>query len=247
MNIEQSNAELGNESAIGILKWVYDKFDVDKVKLSTSFGAEGMVLLSMMSNLVENPKLFTIDTGRNFQETYDIWDEVIKSFNVEIEVFNPSVEDIQDLIHTQGPNMFYRSVENWKKCCTARKVKPLRKALKDADVWITGLRKEQNENRSSMEFITWSEEHQVYKICPLLNWTEQVVWEYIRNNSVPYNKLHDQGYRTIGCAPCTRPVRPAENIRAGRWWWEESENKECGLHVNDESNHPKVKILNYQI
>jgi len=212
-----------------VLNWAYSTFKHDDIKLSTSFGAEGMVLIDLLCQLFKNPRIFTIDTGRNFQETYDVWNKVLEKYKINIETYYPDQNDLSKLVTEKGPNLFYKNIEDRKECCNVRKVKPLKKALAGVDLWITGLRKEQNTNRENMEILSFNETHQVYKICPILNWSEINVWEYIRNNGVVYNKLHDKGFPTVGCMPCSRPVRPIEDKRAGRWWWEEG-NKECGLH-----------------
>lgn len=231
IDLDTINQKLENATALDVLAWCYDSFSKDRIKLSTSFGAEGMVLLHMLIDLVKTPRVFTIDTGRLFQETYDVWQEVIDRYGITIETFYPDKDAVHEMVTKYGPNLFYSNVENRKRCCYIRKVVPLRKALSDADAWITGLRRDQSHERQDVPLVSFNHEHNVYKICPLLNWTEYDVWEYIRNNNVPYDKLHDQGYRTIGCCSCTRPVRPAEDTRAGRWWWEQKDTKECGIHI----------------
>ncbi len=233
INLETVNRELDNAPALTVLEWCYNTFPKDKITLSTSFGAEGMVVLHMLVSLVKTPRVFTIDTGRLFQETYDVWQQVVDTYNIRIDTFFPDKDAVHEMVSAQGPNLFYRSVENRKRCCYIRKVVPLKAALADADVWITGLRREQSEARQDVPRVSYNHEHNVYKICPLVDWTEFDVWEYIRNNNVPYDTLHDKGYRTIGCCPCTRPVRPAEDIRSGRWWWEQKESRECGIHIEE--------------
>ncbi len=247
LDIKERNVELNDQSATGIIAWIYETFSVGEVKLSTSFGAEGVVLIDLLTQAVKEPRVFTIDTGRNFQETYDLWQEVIARYKIAIEAYYPDPADIATLVNRAGPNLFYESVENRKQCCHVRKVKPLQAALADAKVWISGLRRQQGDTRNDLDIISWVEAHQVYKICPLANWFESNVWDYVRNNNVPYNKLHDQGFPTIGCAPCTRPVRPAEDMRAGRWWWETSEKKECGIHVVDGKIQRKEPGINFNI
>lgn len=233
LDLEKINKELENKTALDIIKWAYRTFEHDFIKLSTSFGAEGMVLVHMFANSVDSPKIFTIDTGRLFQSTYEVWQELIDKYGVKIETYYPDADDIAELVSQTGPNLFYKSVENRKKCCYVRKVKPLKKALADAQAWVSGLRRSQTESRENIQIVSFNETHDCYKIAPLVNWSEADVWEYIRNNGVPYDKHHDRGYFTIGCEPCTRPSRPAEGLRAGRWWWETEEQKECGLHIED--------------
>jgi phosphoadenosine phosphosulfate reductase len=229
------------------VEWVYKTFSSSEVKLSTSFGAEGMVLIHLLKQMVDEPRVFTIDTGRNFQETYDVWQEVVDRYKIHIEAFGPDPADLAVLVNEVGPNLFYASVENRKNCCHVRKKKPLKKALADAKVWISGLRRQQGQTRQHLDIISWVEDHQVLKVCPLANWFEANVWEYIRENGVPYNKLHDKGFPTIGCAPCTRPVRPAEDMRSGRWWWEADEAKECGIHFEDGKLVRDKPPVNYKI
>lgn len=246
-DLDKINKELEHESALNIIKWAYRTFDHNTIKLSTSFGAEGMVMIHILANTIENPKIFTIDTGRLFHSTYDVWQEVIDKYKVKIETFYPDAKDIAELVNPEGPNLFYKSVENRKKCCYVRKVKPLKKALADADVWMSGLRRSQSESRNEIQIVSYNETHDCYKIAPLVNWSENDVWEYIRNNGVPYDKHHDRGYFTIGCEPCTRPVRPAEGLRSGRWWWESEEHKECGLHIEGGKIIKKKQTPNWTI
>jgi len=247
LDLKSLNAQFEDKSATSIIASLYDLYGESEVKLSTSFGAEGLVLIHLLAEAVKHPRIFTIDTGRNFQETYDVWQDVIDKYRIPIEVYYPDPQDIAALNNQAGPNLFYENVENRKQCCFIRKVKPLENALKDAKVWISGLRRQQGETRNDLDIITWVEKHQVYKICPLANWFESNVWDMIRNNHIPYNKLHDQGFPTIGCAPCTRPIRPAEDSRAGRWWWEADEKKECGIHFEDDKIVRKKPGINYSI
>jgi phosphoadenosine phosphosulfate reductase len=248
LDIKALNEKFENESATAIIAWVYDTFEHDTIKLSTSFGAEGMALIHLIKERVDQPRIFSIDTGRNFQETYDVWQEAVERYGIHIETFFPDPVDITELTKDGGgPNLFYKSVVNRKQCCYVRKVKPLKKALADAKIWISGLRRQQGNERQAIDIISWVGKYQVYKVCPIANWFETNVWELIRNNNVPYNKLHDKGFPTVGCAPCTRPVRPAEDLRSGRWWWEEDEKKECGIHVEDGKIKPKHPPQNYSI
>ena len=173
--------------------------------------------------------IFTIDTGRLFNETYELLDRTNARYKKNIKVYFPEAADVEEFVVNKGINSFYESVENRKECCHIRKVKPLNRALKGAEVWITGLRAEQSNNRHDMPMIEWSEEKKLYKFNPLIRWTYAEMMDYINKFNVPYNRLHDNGFISIGCAPCTRAIEPGEDARAGRWWWETSQ-KECGLH-----------------
>ncbi|MBF0196772.1 MAG: phosphoadenylyl-sulfate reductase [Planctomycetes bacterium] len=233
LDIIEESKRLEDSGAGEILDWTFEHFDASKVKMSTSFGADGMALLHMMHSRGHRPKIFTIDTGRLFQETYNVWQKVIDQYGVKIEVYGPDPADLHELVESGGPNMFYQSVENRRKCCEIRKVRPLNKALQDTDVWITALRRDQAPSRATTPILSHSSQYDLLKVCPLVNWSEVNAWEYIRNNGIPYNELHDKGYPTIGCSPCCRPVPPASDRRAGRWWWESGDDKECGIHIED--------------
>jgi phosphoadenosine phosphosulfate reductase len=201
----------------------------DKVVFSTSFGQEDQVITALIANSNLPITIFTLDTGRLFQETYDVFHKTLKKYKKEIKVCFPEARAVESLLQTKGPNSFYESVENRKECCFIRKVAPLTKALKGNSIWITGLRAEQSENRNDLLEFEYDEKFQVIKYNPLLKWTLEEVQKYIDDNNVPQNALHKQGFVSIGCAPCTRAITPGEDIRAGRWWWESS-HKECGLH-----------------
>jgi phosphoadenosine phosphosulfate reductase len=199
--------------------------------LSSSLGAEDQVLTDLMLKIDKNANIFTLDTGRLHPETYDVMDATNLKYGVKINVFFPLNDDVQELYSTQGINGHFESIENRKRCCGIRKIEPLKRALKPLKVWITGLRATQSVTRVDMPVVEWDENFKVIKVNPLINWSEENVWDYIKENNVPYNKLHDQGFPSIGCAPCTRAIKPGEDIRAGRWWWENPEHKECGLHA----------------
>jgi phosphoadenosine phosphosulfate reductase len=203
------------------------------VALSSSFGAEDMVLIDMLMKIDSKARIFTLDTGRLPQETYSLIDATREKYSAAIEVFFPEPDAVQNMVAAHGMNLFYHSVENRKWCCGVRKMEPLRRALSGLDAWITGLRREQSVTRTTVHKIEWDEGNKLVKVNPLVEWTHDDVWKYIRDNNVPYNALHDRGYPSIGCAPCTRAVQPGEHERAGRWWWEHPETKECGLHVVD--------------
>ena len=199
------------------------------VVFSSSLGQEDQVLTDVIFKNDLPIKIFTIDTGRLFNETYELLERTIARYKKNIQVYFPDAADVEEFVNVKGINSFYESVDNRKECCHIRKVKPLNRALKGAKVWITGLRAEQSNSRHSMPMIEWSEDKQLYKYNPLINWTYQQMMDYINQFNVPYNRLHDKGFVSIGCLPCTRAVEPGEDARAGRWWWETSQ-KECGLH-----------------
>lgn len=207
-----------------------ERFTPARIALASSFGAEDQVLTDMLSRVAPQARVFTLDTGRLFQETYDTMQASTARYGIRYEAYAPEANDIADLVATDGPNLFYKSIEKRKQCCEIRKLRPLRKVLSTVDAWICGLRREQAITRTGVELVSWDTEFGIYKICPLFDWSEEQVWNYIRARNVPYNALHERGFRSIGCAPCTRAVQPGEDVRAGRWWWESPEHKECGLH-----------------
>ncbi len=202
----------------------------DHIALASSLGAEDQVLTHLLLAIKPDARIFILDTGRLPRETYDLMDRTMKRYGMRYEFLFPEAADIEAMESLHGPNHFYESRENRKECCFLRKVKPLRRVLSTLDVWITGLRKGQAATRNSIEIIEWDEANGLFKLNPLADWSEERVWETIRKHQIPYNELHDRGYPSIGCAPCTRAVLPGEDIRAGRWWWEQPEHKECGLH-----------------
>lgn len=201
----------------------------DKVVFSTSFGQEDQVITDFITKNNIAITIFTLDTGRLFQETYDVFHRTLKKYKKHIEVYFPETTAVESLLREKGPNSFYDSVENRKECCFIRKVVPLRKALSGNSVWITGLRAEQSENRNDLQLFEYDANFEIIKFNPLLKWSLQEVENYLQEHNVPQNALHKKGFVSIGCAPCTRAILPDEDIRAGRWWWESS-HKECGLH-----------------
>ena len=202
-----------------------------KIVFSTSFGIEDQVILhAILSQKIKNIEIFTLDTGRLFPETYELWDKTLLKYNASIKAYYPRASQIEEYVHNNGINPFYTSVNLRKECCHIRKVEPLNRALSGAKIWITGLRSEQSDNRNGLNIIEWDEHFQVYKYNPLLHWTTNEIKEYINKNEVPYNILHDKNFVSIGCAPCTRAIKEGENFRDGRWWWENQSKKECGLH-----------------
>ncbi|MBS1513039.1 MAG: phosphoadenylyl-sulfate reductase [Bacteroidetes bacterium] len=204
-----------------------------KVTFSTSFSFEDQVITHEILNQKLPVSIFTLDTGRLFAETYSVWNSTNEKYKAKIKAYYPQAEALQAFIEHNGPNAFYESVENRKSCCHIRKVEPLQRALAGNAIWITGLRAEHSANRHNLPMIEWDETNQIIKYHPILHWTTEAVRAYINDNQIPYNPLHDKGFVSIGCAPCTRAIKPGEDFRAGRWWWEDASKKECGLHVHE--------------
>jgi len=230
--IRQVDAEPESHDALGILRAALSRFG-ERVALASSLGVEDQVLLHMMMQLGPRPRVFTLDTGRLPQETYDLIATTEEEYGIRFELVFPERKDLEQLAEIGGPNLFYNGIEHRRACCRTRKVLPLRRKLAELDAWVTGLRREQSPTRERVVRVEWDVEHGLVKLNPLVNWTTAAVWDYVRANAVPVNRLHGCGYQSIGCAPCTRPVKPGEEVRAGRWWWERPEHKECGLHVRD--------------
>ncbi|NQZ54348.1 MAG: phosphoadenylyl-sulfate reductase [Piscirickettsiaceae bacterium] len=205
--------------------------DYNPATLASSYGAEDMVLMDLICKFTPEIEIFTLDTGRLPKETYEVMQEAKAHYNREVKVYFPDAADVESYITQQGPNAFYDSVELRKQCCGMRKVKPLKRALVDKKAWLTGMRRSQAVTRSELPVSEYDDDHGLQKFSPLTDWSNGDIWAYIRAFDVPYNKLHDEGYASIGCAPCTRAITAGEDIRAGRWWWENPESKECGLHV----------------
>jgi phosphoadenosine phosphosulfate reductase len=200
---------------------------------ASSLGAEDQVLTHLLSRLAPEVPIITLDTGRLPQETYDLIDETRRRLGVEIEVLFPHAASVEAMVRTHGVNLFYESVEKRKACCFARKVEPLKRKLAGFDAWMTGMRRDQSPTRSGVERIEVDAVNGMVKLNPLVDWSRERVWSYLRAEDVPYSKLHDRGFPSIGCLPCTRAVGPGEDERAGRWWWERPEQKECGIHIVD--------------
>jgi phosphoadenosine phosphosulfate reductase len=214
------------------LQWVSDNLH-PRVAKASSFGAEDAVIMDIMHKINPKFRFFTLDTGRLPQETYDIMDIVRKKYNISIEILFPDTKEVEDMVKEKGINLFYDSVENRKLCCEIRKVHPINKILSTLDGWITGLRRDQTEVRKDVDIFQIDHGHdEILKINPIIDWTWKQIQEYIKKNNLPYNKLLDKGYPSIGCEPCTRAIKPGEDLRAGRWWWEQGEHKECGLHID---------------
>ena len=228
--IEQLNTKFQNSLPEEVIEYFVKEYGREAA-LSSSLGAEDQVLTDMIFKIQKDANVFTLDTGRLHPETYNVMDETNLKYNVKLDVFFPKNDDVEKMYNEQGINGHFESINNRKNCCGIRKMEPLKRALKPLKVWFTGLRASQSVTRTDMPIVEFDENFDVIKVNPLINWSEEDVWEYINKNNVPYNKLHKQGYPSIGCAPCTRPVKAGEDIRSGRWWWENPEHKECGLHA----------------
>ena len=202
-----------------------------EVTFSTSFSYEDQVISHIILTNQLPITIFTLDTGRLFPETYSVWNATIEKYKERIKAYFPDTHDLQSFISSYGPNSFFESVDNRKACCHIRKVEPLKRALKNKSVWITGLRSEHSSSRHDMPLVEWDEINEIIKYHPILNWSTEEVKDFISKHNIPYNPLHDKGFVSIGCAPCTRAIKPGEDFRAGRWWWEDDSKKECGLHA----------------
>ena len=219
------------------LQWLAGQFG-NAARFSTSLGLEDQVISYWIGSRQMPIEVFSLDTGRLFQETYDVLQLTRTKYKLPIKVYYPDATQVEQLVLAKGPNSFYDSVENRKECCFVRKVVPLKRALAGAKVWITGIRADQSANRQAMDYVEWDDAHKLIKYNPLLHWTFDDVEKFIKDNNIPVNSLHKKGFPSIGCAPCTRAIAPGEDIRAGRWWWETSA-KECGLHEDDSRKHAK--------
>lgn len=205
--------------------------DYAPATFASSFGAEDMVLIDLICKHAPEVEVFTLDTGRLPEETHRLMQQVKERYGLLTRVYFPQAAAVEDYVRTQGANAFYQSVELRMACCHIRKVEPLRRALAGKRAWITGMRRQQSVTRHELALSEWDSENNLQKFSPLADWTQSEIWAYIRRFEVPYNALHDQGYASIGCAPCTRAITAGEDIRAGRWWWEQPSSKECGLHI----------------
>ena len=222
--------DLPKGNPVEALQWLADRFAGQSV-FSTSFGLEDQVITHLIFSNNLPIRVFTLDTGRNFQETYSTWSRTLERYQQPIAVYAPQAAALDQLLAEKGPNSFYDSVENRKNCCHIRKVEPLQRALQQQQLWITGIRAEQSPNRQDMTSLEWDGAFSLMKYHPLFDWTFEQVRTYVHQHQIPYNPLHDKGFVSIGCAPCTRAIQPGEDFRAGRWWWEDASKKECGLHT----------------
>lgn len=218
------------EATAALLKKAVADHD-GSIVLANSLGAEDVVLTDLLAKFAPEIPMFVLDTGRLPEETLKLLAEVRNTYaNLQVNVYYPEAADVEAYVQENGVNAFYESQELRKGCCFVRKIKPLQRALSNHKAWITGLRREQSVTRDEIQFEEWDEGNNMHKLNPLADWSEKEIWAYIKANEVPYNALHDQHYPSIGCAPCTRAISMGEDVRAGRWWWENPENRECGLH-----------------
>ena len=230
-NISQLTHSPGIVQNLRVLSELYP----GEVVFSTSFSQEDQIISHFIFEEVLNIQVFTLDTGRLFPETYSTWSRTLEKYNLPVTAYYPDNHTLQQFVTEKGPNSFYESVENRKQCCFIRKVEPLQRALKNKKIWITGIRAAHSPDRSNMPQTEWDSANNIIKYHPLLHWTTDEVTAFIDKHNIPYNPLHDRGFVSIGCAPCTRAVKPGEDFRAGRWWWEDAAKKECGLHVHEEN------------
>ncbi len=225
-----SSKDLETKSAEELIQWAMDQYGL-KAGLACSFGMEDMVLINMIVKLKGPITIFTLDTGRLHEETYEIMERVRSHYGLEIKTYFPDSGQVEKLVRGKGFFSFKESIENRKECCAVRKIEPLNRALAELDAWVTGLRRDQAVTRTETPKVIEDTDHPpLIKINPLADWTQEQVESYIEKHKVPVNALHKKNYPSIGCAPCTRSIEPGEDIRAGRWWWENPEHKECGLH-----------------
>ena len=238
MSATAADQVFAGASAEDILRWTYGNFA--RVAVVASFQAESSVIIDMISKFRPDFRVLTLDTGRLPQETHDMIDRVRDRYRIAIDVLQPDPAEVGDMVASHGTNLFYRSPDLRRSCCEVRKSRPLERALRGYDAWITGLRRDQSATRADVEVMTIDSQHGgIAKVAPLAGWSKAGVWDYIRANDVPYHPLYESGYTSIGCAPCTRPTTAGEDDRAGRWWWEQNEVKECGIHYSpDGVPHP---------
>ncbi|WP_320112141.1 phosphoadenylyl-sulfate reductase [Draconibacterium orientale] len=223
------NTQLEEKSIVEKLQFLVEQHP-GKVVFTTSFGYEDQVITDIIFKNDLPIKVVTLDTGRLFPETYKVYRSTLEKYNKPIKAYFPPTEEVEKLLNEKGPFSFYESLENRKECCYIRKVIPLKRALKGNEIWITGLRASQSENRSDMKFFEYDAGNDIVKFNPLMEWSLEETIDWVKKYNVPYNVLHDKGFVSIGCQPCTRAIQPGEDFRAGRWWWEQGSGKECGLH-----------------
>lgn len=232
---DELNKKFESADALTVLDYFLNIYK-DKIALASSLSIEDQVLTDMLLSISKDAKIFTIDTGRLPAETYNVLDKTNLQYDTKVDVYFPNNNSVEKMVKTKGINLFYESVENRKECCSIRKIEPLKRALSGLDAWLCGLRRQQSVTRANMKLVEFDVTNNLVKINPLIDWTEEMVFDYIKKHSVPYNKLYKKNYKSIGCQPCTRAVAEGADIRSGRWWWENPETKECGLHIQQEVN-----------
>jgi len=242
-DLRQELTAFDRSDPLEVLQFLAQRFP-GRATFSTSFGLEDQVVTHLIFTHQLPIRVFTLDTGRNFQETYSTWSRTLERYKQPIEVFAPDAAALEPMLAAKGPNSFYATVENRQECCHIRKVEPLARALKEQQLWVTGIRAAQSPNRLDMHSLEWDGGHQLLKFHPLFHWSFEEVRAYIRQHNIPYNALHDRGFVSIGCAPCTRAIQPEEDFRAGRWWWEDASKKECGLHA---TNNDELETINDEL
>ncbi|OHD19333.1 MAG: phosphoadenosine phosphosulfate reductase [Spirochaetes bacterium GWD1_27_9] len=214
-----------------VLEFAKNEFGIQNIKLASSLSVEDMILTEMFVKISKDAQIFVLDTGRLFQETYDLIQLSSAKYGIKYQIFFPDYKELEEIVSKKGVNLFYYSIEDRKLCCKIRKLNPLKRALENTKLWICGLRKSQSITRENIQVIEWDDNHNIFKINPICNWEDSQVWEYVKKNNIPYNYLHDKGFKSIGCLPCTKEVRDGDDPRSGRWWWENPDSRECGLHV----------------
>ncbi len=233
MDIKALNEKLSRYTSQEVVEYFIGEHS-GRIALASSLSIEDQVLTDMVRRVDPNGdkcRVFTLDTGRLFPETYSLIEKTRLHYGVPLQVMFPKSEDVEEMVSSDGVNLFYSGIEQRKRCCGVRKMEPLRRAFTGLDVWICGLRREQSVTRAAMEVVEWDSSNNLIKVNPLIDWSEDDTWQYINDFGVPYNPLHKKGFLSIGCQPCTRAVEQGEDIRSGRWWWESPEQKECGLHA----------------
>ena len=228
-NLNNLYIQISQKNEVEALNFLAQLFP-DEIVFSTSFGLEDQVITHLILANKIPIDIFTLETGRLFHETYSVWESTNERYNTKITPYYPNTQSVEQYVHNNGPLSFYQSVELRKQCCHIRKVEPLSRALNGKKVWITGLRADQSNARKDLPILEWDDHYQLFKFNPLLHWTFEDTKKFIKENNIPYNTLHDKGFVSIGCAPCTRAIKDGEDFRAGRWWWESNSKKECGLH-----------------
>lgn len=229
-NLEELNSKLNGKSASEIISFFLNSFG-ENIVFGTSLGAEDQVITYLLKESGLDFEIFTLDTGRLFPETYDLIDRTNSRYKIKIKTMFPESQEVETMVNKDGINLIYKSIELRKHCCQIRKLNPLKRALEGKEAWFTGLRKSQSITRADMQIVEWDQNSEMFKVNPLIDWSEEDVWNFINEKKIPYNTLHDKGYPSIGCQPCTRAIEKGEDVRAGRWWWENPDTKECGLHA----------------